>query len=544
MESEMDAEMRFHVEAYAEDLVRGGMGKQEALRRARVEFGGVEQKKEECRDARGVTLVENFTQDVRFGARMLRNNPGFTAVAVLTLALGIGANAAIFTVISAVLLRPLAVEHPEQLVAVGDPTRVHAWSNGTPGTKSFSYPLYREVRAQNEVFSSLLAASRLDNARIVIDKGTEELQGRVVSENYFETLGVEALIGRTFGGADGGAPGTDPIAVISYSYWQKRFAGSPAVLGRTVRLNDRPMTIIGVTGPKFSGEVVEDQPDIWVPMMMEPQLMPHKSYLENANISALLLVGRLKPGTTIRQAKANLDGLVKRALTGPLDAKLSADDRDAVRNMKVDVQVSAGGRGALRGEGRVRRTTVAADGYGGLGPVGGVHQRGKPVAGALGGEAERDGGAAGDRGRSRPRHPAVADGVAAAGGTGGSAWPAAGEVGSRGPGAHGRGWQRSAEPAGARLAGAGVHGGSLPGSGDSVWTGASAAVCESGHGVARRRSKFRFANEGRDRADAARSANRHGRVCADGRGPAGAQLVEAPGSGPRIQPRQAAAGTR
>src|SRR4030095_16039276 len=151
-----------------------------------------EQAKEECRDARGVTLVENFVQDVKFGARMLRKNPGFAAGAGATMALGIRANAAIFTVISAVLLRPLAVQHPEQLVAVGDPTRVHAWSNGTPGTKSFSYPLYRELRAQNQVFSSLLATSRLDNARIVIDKGTEDLQGRVVSENYFETLGVEA----------------------------------------------------------------------------------------------------------------------------------------------------------------------------------------------------------------------------------------------------------------------------------------------------------------------------------------------------------------
>jgi len=345
MESEMDAEMRFHLEAYAEDLVRGGMGKAEALRQARLEFGGIEQAKEECRNARGVTLVENFVHDVRFGARMLRKNPGITVVAALTLALGIGANAAIFTVINAVLLRPLAVEHPEQLVAVGDPTRVHAWSNGTPRTASFSYPLYREVRDQNEVFSSLLATSRLDNARIVIDKGAEDLQGRVVSENYFETLGLGALIGRTFTGADGGVPGKDPVAVISYGYWQKRFAGNTAVLETTVRLNGCPMTIIGVTGPKFQGEIAEDQPDIWVPMMMEPQLMSQRPYLENANISALLLVGRLKPGVTIGQAKANLDGLVKRALTGPLDAKLSADDREAVKNIKVDVQVSEGRRG-------------------------------------------------------------------------------------------------------------------------------------------------------------------------------------------------------
>jgi predicted permease len=345
MESEMDAELRFHLQARAEDLMRTGVLEAEAMRRARVEFGGMDKAKEECREARGVGFAESALQDLRFGLRMLRKNPGFTAVAVLTLALGVGANTAIFTVINAVLLRTLAVQHPEQLVAVGDPTRVHSWSNGTPGANSFSYPLYREVRDQNEVFSSLLATSRLDNARVVIDKGTEDLHGRMVSENYFETLGVEALIGRTFSSEDGGAPGKDPVAVISYGYWQKRFAGSAGVLGRTVQLNGVPVTIIGVTGPKFRGEIVEDQPDIWAPMMMEAQLMPQKPYLENANISALLLVGRLKPGATIQQAKANVDGLVKRALTGALDAKLSADDRDAVKNMKVDVPVSQAGRG-------------------------------------------------------------------------------------------------------------------------------------------------------------------------------------------------------
>src|SRR5215468_7517214 len=306
MEREMEAELHFHLEARAEDLMSEGVSRMEAMRRARMEFGAMDRAKEECRTARCVGFTESALQDLRFGLRMLRKNPGFTAVAVLTLALGIGANAAIFTVINAVLLRPLAVQHPEQLVAVGDPTRVHAWSNGTPRTASFSYPLYREVRDQNEVFSSLLATSRLDNARIVIDKGAEDLQGRVVSENYFETLGLGALIGRTFTGADGGVPGKDPVAVISYGYWHRRFAGNVGVLGRTVQLNGVPMTIIGVTGPKFQGEDIEDQPDIWAPIGMEPLLMPQKAYLESANISALLLVGRLKPGATIQQAKANM----------------------------------------------------------------------------------------------------------------------------------------------------------------------------------------------------------------------------------------------
>jgi predicted permease len=348
MEREMDAEMRFHLEAYTADLVATGMVRAEAARRARIEFGGVEQKKEDCRDARGATLVENFLQDVKFGARMLRKNPGFTVIAALTLALGIGANAAIFTVINAVMLRPLAVEHPEQLVAVGDPTRVHGWSTGTPGTYAFSYPLYRAVRDQNEVFSSLLASSRLDDGRVVIDKGSEGVNGRVVSENYFDTLGVEALIGRTFTAAEERAPGSDPVMVISYRYWRRRFAGNRSVLGTTVKLNGYPMTIIGVMGAKFQGEVVEDDIDLWVPMLMEPQLMPDRAYLESANIMSLLLVGRLRPHVTLKQVKANLDGLVKRVLTGSLDAKLSSDDRDAVRNMKSDVPVSEGGRGLSR----------------------------------------------------------------------------------------------------------------------------------------------------------------------------------------------------
>jgi len=340
--------MRFHMDAYTQDLVRGGMGQAEALRRARIEFGGVEQKKEECRDARGLTLVQNFVQDVKFGARMLRKNPGFTMIAVLTLALGIGANAAIFAVISAVLLRPMPVEHPEELVAVGDATRVHGWSTGTPGTYSFSYPLYREVRDQNEVFTSLLASSRLDNARVMTSKGPEDVRGRVVSENYFETLGVEPLIGRTFTSADCRVPGGDPVVVISYGCWQRRFGGREEVLGQTVRLNGTPLTVIGVMGPQFQGEVVEDQPDFWAPMMMEPQLMPQKRYLEDVNTASLLLIGRLKPGVTIAQAKANLDSVVQRALTGALDGRLSADDRDAVRKMKVNVPVSAGGRGLSR----------------------------------------------------------------------------------------------------------------------------------------------------------------------------------------------------
>ena len=348
MESEMDAELRFHIEAFAEDLVGSGVPREEARRRARIEFGGVERAKEECREARGVNFVQSIFQDLRFGLRTLRKSPGFTAVAVLTLALGIGANAAIFTVINAVMLRALPVKHPEELVTVGNPAKVHSWGTGTPRTDVFSYPLYREVRDNNQVFSSVLASSNLGDVRIAVDGGSETARGRLVTENYFETLGIEALLGRTFTTGDGRTPGSDPVLVISYGYWQRRFSGDASVIGRKVRLNNYPFTIIGVAPPRFLGEVVGDRPDLWVPMMMQPQLMPGRNFLESVNDAALLIIGRLKPSVTVDQARTNVNAVVKEALTVTLNGRMSSDDRGAIGGMKIAVEVSPGSRGLSR----------------------------------------------------------------------------------------------------------------------------------------------------------------------------------------------------
>jgi predicted permease len=292
--------------------------------------------------------METLWQDIRYGLRMLAKSPGFTAVAVLTLALGIGANTAIFTVINAVMLRALPVQHPEQLVTIGNPARVHSWRGGTPGTEVFSFPLYREVRDNNSVFSSLLASSNLDNLRIAIDGGPENVQGRMVTGNYFQTLGVEPLLGRTFTAEEDRLPGSDPVIVISYAYWQRRFACDPAVIRRKVRVNNYPFTIIGVAPPGFFGEVVGDRADLWAPMMMQSQLMSGREYLEDADASHALLIGRLKPGVTLAQAQANVEAVVEHALLVTLNAKLSADDRNALRRQKITVQVSPGGRGLSR----------------------------------------------------------------------------------------------------------------------------------------------------------------------------------------------------
>jgi predicted permease len=294
--------------------------------------------------------VNTLLRDFQYGLRMLRRAPGFATVAVLTLALGIGANTAIFTVINAVMLRMLPVQDPEQLVTIGNPAHVSSYSMGTPRTDIFSYPLYREIRDHNQSFSSLLATSRVDNLQIIIDSAPEKISGRLVTGNYFETLGVNALLGRTFTGAEDRNPGSDPVVVISYGYWQKRFSGDSSVVGRTVRLKNYPMTIVGVAPPGFFGEVVGVRTDVWVPMMMQPQMMPGRDFLETPNTASLLLIGRLKPGVSVAQARDDVNRSLRQALTVTLAPKLSADDRAAIQgnNIRLKAEVEPGGRGLSR----------------------------------------------------------------------------------------------------------------------------------------------------------------------------------------------------
>ena len=345
---QLDEEIQFHLEQQIAENLGAGMSRDEARYAARRTFGNPTVLKEETRDAWGWIAVEQIAKDLRYGLRMLGKNVGFSAVAMVTLALGIGANTAIFTVINAVMLRALPVKHPEELVTVGNPARVHSWGTGTPRTDVFSYPLYRELQDNNRVFSSLLASSNLGNLRIATDGGPETASGRLVTENYFETLGVEALLGRTFTTDEGRTPGSAPVLVISYGYWQRRFSADASVIGRKIRLNNYPFTIIGVAPPGFFGAVVGDRPDLWAPMMMQPQLLPGRNFLESVNDAALLLIGRLKPGVTIEQARTNVNEVVKQALTVTLNARMSSDDRKAMQDAKIAVEVLPGSRGLSR----------------------------------------------------------------------------------------------------------------------------------------------------------------------------------------------------
>jgi predicted permease len=291
--------------------------------------------------------METLTQDVRYGFRMLVKNPGFTAVAVLTLALGIGANTAIFTLINAVLLKMLPIKDPARLVTVGDPTRVGSRSLGTPQTDLYSYPLYRELRDGNDVFTGLYAAASVHRLSVEEpDKAAEaeaNSTARIVSGNYFSVLGVQAIAGRTFTQDDDKTQHAHPVAMITYEYWNKRFAKAPDTVGKTVRLNGFPFTIIGVTQAGFFGDVVGETMDIFVPVAMQAELMHGRDWYENPHTSWLQAVGRLKPGVSVAQAKANINLVFRQILKGRYGATINADDLRSIE--KDEIQVTPGGRG-------------------------------------------------------------------------------------------------------------------------------------------------------------------------------------------------------
>ena len=295
--------------------------------------------------------MEVLLQDLRYGLRMLLKSPGFTAVAILTLALGIGANTAVFSVLDAVMLKMLPISQPEQLAVLGDPSRIHSTSNGTPQLDLFSYPLYRELRDGTQAFSGLFASGdpgRVDlqsDSSSSTSESSERTYGRVVTGNYFSVLGVNPLIGRTLTPSDDVAPGASPVAVISYSYWKRRFNLDPTVVGSTVRLNKYPFTIVGVTPAGFDGEIIERGTDIWIPMSMQGQVMRGREYLETPNTSWLQIMGRLKPGVSLAQAGSNVNTVYRQALSGAYGAKLSVDDRASLEKSKTAIEVSAGGAG-------------------------------------------------------------------------------------------------------------------------------------------------------------------------------------------------------
>jgi len=253
--------------------------------------------------ARRKNMFRDLLQDLPYASRMLRKNPGFTIVAVLSLALGIGANTAIFSMINTVLLRPLPVSRPEQLVALNNTSDNRTFP-------SFSYPNYKDLRDRNDAFSDLIAY-RFTPLSLSHDGINERLWGFEVSGNYFSALGVNAALGRMISLEDDGAPGASPFTVVSYKCWQQRFGGDPAIIGRDVIVNGRSFTIIGVAARGFNGTEIVAAPELWFPLSMQAQLEAGRNWMDARGVENIFVQGRLKPGVSYAQAQASMNELAE-----------------------------------------------------------------------------------------------------------------------------------------------------------------------------------------------------------------------------------------
>ncbi|MBS1877760.1 MAG: ABC transporter permease [Acidobacteria bacterium] len=297
-EADLDDELRFHRERQLRKHLAAGLTESEALRRLRMEFGGLDQVKEECRDARGVRPVEILLQDVRHGLRLLRKSPGFTAAALLTLALGIGANTAIFSVLYGVLLRPLPYPDSARLIVLNETTP-------KVGGVSVSYPDFLDWREQGRAFSSMAAAHNVGFNLSGVDR-PESISGQAVSANFLALLGVQPLLGRDFNVSEERA-GTAAVVLLSYPLWQSHFGGNPNVVGRTLALDGRSFTVVGVLPPEFRWI---EKTDVLEPMGV--WLTNNPAYGERGERGDTLAIGRLAPGVTLAQARAEMAGVAAR----------------------------------------------------------------------------------------------------------------------------------------------------------------------------------------------------------------------------------------
>jgi predicted permease len=302
-EQELAEELESHLQMHIEDNLRAGLTPQEARRQALIKLGGLEQTKELCRDRRGLPFLETFLQDLRYGARMLAKNPGFTAVAVLTLALGIGPNTAIFSVVNAVLLRPLSYKDPDRLVEISE-------KNSKLGVNWFAVAPanFLDWQQQNHVFESMAIFGLWSEELYLAGEGPpEELQGRRVSASYFPLLGVQPILGRTFLPEEDG-PGHH-VVVLTYAFWQHRFASDPKVIGRQLAFNGESYTIVGVMPKGFqtlaAGYSEKEREHLWLPSVFE-RFAPTER-----DAKGMEVIGRLKPGASVAQARVEMEAIAR-----------------------------------------------------------------------------------------------------------------------------------------------------------------------------------------------------------------------------------------
>ena len=315
MDSELSEELQFHFEHQVDVFLEQGCTPQEARRRARLLFGGLEQVKDECRDARGIAFFETMGRDLRYAVRLLSASPGFAVTAILSLALAIAASTLAFSSLVQAGLRPLPVKSPDELVFLRSPGPHpgFCWGAGASDATCFSYPTYRDLCDRNTVFSGLLARSNL-GAGLTFHRRSERVSLEMVSRNYFELLGVEPAAGRLFGSRDDSRTGTLRVAVLSDTYWTRRFRRDPAVVGQRAFLNNLPVTIFGIAAPGIDSLTPGHSPDLFVPLDLEDVLIPGQPMLSDRGMAWMNIVGRLQPGMARQRAQAELAPLYRQLI--------------------------------------------------------------------------------------------------------------------------------------------------------------------------------------------------------------------------------------
>src|SRR5688572_20108737 len=335
-EDNMADEMRFHMDAYAADLVRSGVSPMDAARRARLEFGATESLKEDCRQSLGLRMADELQQDLRYAGRQMRRSPGFTLAAVVSLALGIGANTAIFSLMDAVLLRDLPLPEADRLVYL-------AHANGPDASTSANFPLF-ERYAQAGVLEDV-AAYEAETFTIRTADGLERVDGQYVTGRYHAVIRAPFVAGRGFTTEPDRGAGP-PVAVISDAFWARQFGRSPDAIGSTLTVNSRPVTIVGVTAPGFNGLMSGYRADLTLPFSVhaldEPEYMDDRE-----GWVSLSVVGRLRPGDTVAQAREKVDVVFRRFWLEPENAWVRRTPE--AESERAELLPARRGSSALRG---------------------------------------------------------------------------------------------------------------------------------------------------------------------------------------------------
>lgn len=352
VERELDEELESFLESSAANKQKLGMTAEQARRAALAEMGSRNVVKHHVWSSRWESAFENFIKDVRFGVRGLAGSPGFTIVALLSLALGIGANTAIFTLLNAVMFRTLPVRQPQQLFLFGKGRWVGS-TGGLPGRSMdlFSYSLYRAFAEQTPSFSGVTAVSSIQmGSHLSINGGAiEHVHIDLVSGSYFNVFEISPAMGRLIGESDDRIAGASPVAVASYGWFQRHFQGDPAVIGQTLRIQGHDYTIIGVAQPGFNGHAAAAPADLWIPLSMQKEISPGWNGLNDHNFQSLYIIGRLKSGVSLAQASASTNLLFRQIIRSQyLGDHPSPHDEADVQHASIELTTAAGGLPGLR----------------------------------------------------------------------------------------------------------------------------------------------------------------------------------------------------